>query len=105
MNSQLVAAAQRHANDILGTSNFSNHTGSDGSTSQSRIADAGYSPIGSYGEIQYGGTGATPEAAVNWWMNSPGHRAIILNCSLTDVGLASASNGATTTYVGDFAHH
>jgi hypothetical protein len=42
------------------------HTGSDGSSPQARIADAGYTQTGYTGEIVYWGTGsaATPTAAL-----------------------------------------
>ncbi|RYD39149.1 MAG: CAP domain-containing protein, partial [Verrucomicrobiaceae bacterium] len=41
MNPQLLAAARRHSNDMA-RKNFQSHTGSDGSTIGSRIADAGF---------------------------------------------------------------
>ena len=36
---------------------------------------------------------ATPEAVVNGWMNSSGHRANILNASYTQIGVGYVSNG------------
>src|SRR5262245_42494270 len=47
---RLSAAAQRHANDML-KSGVDGHTGSDGSSPEARIADAGYAQIGRSGEI------------------------------------------------------
>jgi len=81
------------------------HIGSDGSSPQARIADAGYTKIGYTGEIVYWGTGsrATPSAALDMWMASPAHRAIILNCTFTAGGFAIASDGNKMTAVGDFA--
>ena len=35
----------------------------------------------------------TPQAVVNAWMNSSGHRANILNPSYTQIGVGYASNG------------
>ena len=35
----------------------------------------------------------TPEAVVNGWMNSEGHRANILNSSYTQIGVGYAANG------------
>ena len=101
---RLTAAAQRHANDMLKTG-VGGHTGSDGSSPQARIADAGYTQTGSTGEIVYWGTGsaATPTAALDSWMQSPPHRAIILNCGLTAAGFATATDGIKMTAVGDFA--
>lgn len=81
------------------------HTGSDGSSPQVRIADAGYTQAGYTGEIGYWGTGsaATPAAAIDWWMKSPPHRAIILNCIFANVRFAFARNGNKITVVGGFA--
>ncbi|HEX4391613.1 MAG TPA: CAP domain-containing protein [Mycobacterium sp.] len=100
----LTAAAQRHANDML-KNGVSGHTGSDGSSPAARIADAGYTRTGYTGEIVYWGTGsaATPSAALDLWMESPAHRAIILNCAFTAGGFAIARDGNKMTAVGDFA--
>ncbi|BBY75083.1 hypothetical protein MPRF_19820 [Mycolicibacterium parafortuitum] len=102
-DARLAAAAQRHANDMLTNSNFS-HVGSDGSSPKARMADAGYQ-VAASGEIVFWATGssATAEAALAFWMGSPGHRAIILNCTFAAAGFATASNGNMTTAVGDFA--
>jgi uncharacterized protein YkwD len=102
----LTVAAQRHANDML-KNGVDDHIGSDGSSPQARIADAGYTRTGyGYtGEIVYWGTGsaATPSAALDLWMESPAHRAIILNCAFTAGGFAIAWEGNKMTAVGDFA--
>jgi uncharacterized protein YkwD len=100
----LTAAAQRHANDML-MNGVGSHIGTDGSSPQARIADAGYTRTGYTGEIVYWGTGsaATPSAALDLWMESPAHRAIILNCAFTAGGFAIASDGNKMTAVGDFA--
>ena len=101
---RLTVAAQRHADDML-TTGVDGHTGSDGSSPQARIADAGYTQTGYTGEIVYWGTGsaATPTAALDLWMKSPSHRAIILNCAFTAGGFATAWDGNKMTAVGDFA--
>ncbi|MFA5562368.1 MAG: SafA/ExsA family spore coat assembly protein [Eubacteriales bacterium] len=36
---------------------------------------------------------ATPQAVMNGWMNSPGHRANILNRSFTQIGVGYVANG------------
>ena len=99
----LTVAAQRHANDML-NNGVGVHIGSDGSSPQARIADAGYTRIDYTGEIVYRGTGSasTPSAALDLWMESPAHRAIILNCTFTAGGFAIASDGNKMTAVGDF---
>jgi uncharacterized protein YkwD len=100
----LTAAAQRHANDML-KNGVDGHIGSDGSSPPARIADAGYTRTGYTGEIVYWGTGsaANPSAALDLWMESPPHRAIILNCAFTAGGFATAWEGNKMTAVGDFA--
>ena len=102
-DARLSAAAQRHADDML-RNGVDGHTGSDGSSPQGRIADAGYGQTAGSGEIVYWGTGAlaTPAAALDLWMKSPGHRSIILNCAFTAGGFATASDGNKMTAVGDF---
>jgi uncharacterized protein YkwD len=102
-NPQLTAAAVRHANDML-DNGVQAHIGSDGSSVGQRVADAGYAPHYALGEIVYWSTdpATAPAAAVSWWMNSPGHRAIITDCELTDAGFSAVSNGEEMTAAGDF---
>ncbi len=102
-NPQLTASAARHANDMLETG-VADHTGSDGSSLAQRVTDAGYVPYANLGEVVFWGTGSagTPDTAVTWWMNSPGHRAIITDCGLTDAGFSAVSNGNMMTAAGDF---
>ncbi len=101
---RLTASAQRQADDML-ANGVNGHIGSDGSSPQSRIADAGFTATTRTGEIVYWGTGpnATPSAALDAWMASPGHRAIILDCAYTVAGFATAWDGNKMTAVGDFA--
>lgn len=97
VNSQLASAAQGHAADMA-CNNMISHTGSDGSSSYSRILAAGFS--GSYSEeIIYGGGG--PEAAMSWWMNDQIHRDAILNPRSSEIGVGYAyfSNGAYGDYI------
>jgi uncharacterized protein YkwD len=102
-NPQLTASAARHANDML-VNGVQAHTGSDGSSLVQRVTDAGYTPYAKLGEVVFSGTGSagTPAAAVAWWMNSPGHRAIITDCGLTDAGFSAVNNGDRMTAAGDF---
>jgi uncharacterized protein YkwD len=101
---RLTAAAQRHADDML-RNGLNGHVGSDGSSPQVRITDAGYTRASYSGEIVFWGTGsaATPNVALDMWMQSPPHREIILNCAYTTVGFATARDGNKMTAVGDFA--
>lgn len=102
-NPELTAAAERHAYDVLDNGAMS-HTGSDGSSPVQRVTDAGYAPYAALGEVVFWGTGSSgsPEAAVSWWMNSPGHRAVITDCGYTDAGFSAVSSGDMMTATGDF---
>ena len=40
----------------------------------------------------------TPEEVMNGWMNSPGHRANILNSSYTEIGVGYVTDGSGTGY-------
>jgi uncharacterized protein YkwD len=117
---QLLAAADRHAVDIrdhpahfgpIGTNPpwADIHTGTDGSNGGSRIAAAGYSPLSRWGEIIYwasGPPGNTEDATIDWWMGSPGHRAIIEDCGFKEVGIGLLYPGGTQWIaVADFATH
>jgi uncharacterized protein YkwD len=96
----LTAAAARRAGDALAVG----HTGSDGSSMVQRVTDAGYAPYSAIGEVVFWGTGSAgnPADAVTWWMNSPGHRAIITDCRFTDAGFSAVRNGEKVTVAGDF---
>ena len=102
-NPQLTASAARQANDML-ENGVQDHTGSDGSSLVQRVTDAGYTSYAKLGEVVFWGTGSagTPAAAVTWWMNSPGHRAIITDCGLTEAGFSAVSDGDKMTAAGDF---
>ncbi|MCV7329445.1 CAP domain-containing protein [Mycobacterium cookii] len=102
---RLTVAAQRHADDLMMNGVGGGHIGSDGSSPQARIADAGYTRAAHTSEIVYWGTGshATPGAALDLWMQSPPHRAVILDCAFTAAGVATAWSGNMMIAVGDFA--
>ncbi|MGW7441471.1 CAP domain-containing protein [Streptomyces sp. NPDC054849] len=87
LNAKLTKAAQDHSADMASHSNMS-HTGSDGSDPGQRITRAGYT-WSTYGEnVAYGYS--TPEKVMEGWMNSPGHRQNILNCSFKEIGIGLA---------------
>ncbi|MEW2414681.1 CAP domain-containing protein [Streptomyces sp. NPDC046866] len=121
VNQPLTNAAQQHAVAAVrlkwwGPGKDSHRNPQTGSTPQTRIQAAGYCPnprSWEFSEITYTGWGGsgTPQSAVNWWMNSPGHRAIILKSSLRDFGAAAlpgsadpagAASSSAGTYVVDF---
>jgi uncharacterized protein YkwD len=102
---RLTTAAQRHADDLVINGVEGGHIGSDRSSPLARILDAGYIRPGNTSEIIYWGSGsrANPSAAFDFWMQSPPHRAVILDCAFTAVGFAIAWAGNMMVAVGDFA--
>jgi uncharacterized protein YkwD len=103
-NPQLQAAASQHANDMLKNKMKSDeHGGSDGSTPQSRVEASGY-PQGTWAsaEIVFGYPGMTPQAAIDGFMNSPPHKAKIVDCSWQDIGVAAPSGDGSLYVVGVF---
>ncbi len=86
-NSKLISAATGKANDMLARSYFA-HVDPDGNYVWPRIEAAGYSPYLTLGEnLAMDFTDA--DAVINAWMNSPTHRANIVNQKFVDQGLAS----------------
>jgi uncharacterized protein YkwD len=113
-NTKLDAVAQNHSADMVAGDYFE-HTTPSGESFGARIVATGYVPSGwSYelGEnIECGTLSlATPAAAVNGWMNSPEHRANILNGEFRDSGIGvapaapadCASGQPGATYTQDF---
>jgi|GEM_PF-2087373 len=86
----LGTAAQLHSQDMA-VNDYSSHTGLDGSSPADRMNRAGYptSQAGSWGENIYWGSGSlgTPQSAFNWWRNSPGHNANMLNPNFRAIGI------------------
>jgi uncharacterized protein YkwD len=81
----LSAVAQQHVDDML-LNQYTAHIGSDGSTPPERFLLFEYQQ-GYAGEATAWGFEQAYEA-VEFWINSPGHRRIILNRYATDVGVA-----------------
>jgi uncharacterized protein YkwD len=84
LNAALTQAAQRHSTSMA-YEDFFGHVGRDGSTFVTRIQQAGYRYSAISENIAGGQT--TASAAVQGWMNSPGHRANILNPRYVDTGI------------------
>lgn len=83
-NDRLTQAADDYS-DVMADSGVMSHTGPDGSTMTSRVEAAGYAWSNLGENIAQG----QPDAAsvMDAWMNSPGHRANILNCSFEELGV------------------
>ena len=109
---RLAEASSRYAADLVAGQYFS-HTGRDGSDIVARLRRTGYIPSDrawAVGENLAWGTGplATPGGIVRAWMNSPGHRANILNPRFRQIGIGIAlgnpagADGGGATYASAF---
>lgn len=101
VNTLLVRAAQRHANDMA-CNNFFTHTGTDSSTPQTRVAEAGY-VAASVSENVYGSNPPLDGTAViNWWKtdtSDPRHNQNLLSTTYTEIGVGYASFNGFGYYV------
>lgn len=97
-DSRLDAAARLHAADMAANDYF-DHTSQDGRGPTERAAEQGYE--GGVGENIAKGY---PDAAavMEGWMNSEGHRANILNCDYSVLGVGVADSGGTLYWVQNF---
>lgn len=98
-NTALTNAARAKAQDMI-ANNYWAHVSPSGKTPWDFIDDTGYS-YSTAGE-NLAKDFDTSSGAVNGWMNSPGHRANILNASFKDTGIAVINGtlqGSETTLV------
>ncbi|MCP2323107.1 RNA polymerase sigma factor (sigma-70 family) [Hamadaea flava] len=93
-NDKLAKAAELHSADMAANEYFS-HTSLDGRTPWDRARAAGYQ-YASAENIAAGN--ATAKGTMNQFMNSPGHKANILNCSHKAVGIGMAKGGPYRYY-------
>jgi uncharacterized protein YkwD len=110
-NRDLTVAAQRHSADMV-RRGFFDHETPNGTTVRERVQRTGYLRGAwrwSLGEnIGWAAqSGATPAGMVRAWMNSPGHRAIILNARFREAGVGIAMGiptrgGSGATFTMDF---
>jgi uncharacterized protein YkwD len=101
----LQQAAYGHSRDMA-LNNFFNHKGSNGSSVADRVTQQGYK-WSRVGENIAAGQ-RTPEAVVQAWMNSEGHRKNILNCLYKDMGLGyyyDASDSKLPSGGGPYYHY
>jgi len=102
LNGQLNQAAQAKAEDMVAR-NYWSHTTPDGKEPWQFITSTGYSYQTVGENLAYGFSNST--STVTGWMNSPGHRANLLNANFQDVGFGIAnspdylSNGQQTIVV------
>lgn len=91
---RLATAARLHSEDMARQSYFS-HTSLDGRSPWDRIKAQGYTE-GSAENIAAGYS--TAAAVMDGWMNSPGHRANILDCKNRAIGVGIGRGGSYGTY-------
>jgi uncharacterized protein YkwD len=90
----LAQAARRHATD-MSRHHFFSHVSPGGDTLSDRLREAGYGHPGDgwrAGEDLGWGTGdrATPNALVDAWLASAGHRRILLSSAYKEIGVGVA---------------
>ena len=89
VNTQLAQAAQRQANDMACHKLYV-HTGSDGSTPQSRVKDTGYIAKSVSENINGNYPPFDGQGAVNWWINDktdPRHGQNLLSTAFKEIGV------------------
>ena len=95
----LHTAAQRHSDEMAARRTLA-HTSADGDPG-GRITAAGYD-WSAWGEnIAQGQSG--PSSVMSSWMNSPGHRANILNCGYQAIGVGVSYGPGGPWWTQDFA--
>ncbi|NJP49113.1 sigma-70 family RNA polymerase sigma factor [Streptomyces sp. SBST2-5] len=97
-DSRLAKAAQLHSED-MSANNYFSHTSQDGRSFVDRAKAQGYPSPGAE-NIAKGQSSAA--AVMDAWMNSPGHRANILNCDLKTMGVGVTTDDWTWTQVFGF---
>ncbi len=99
-DAKLDRAAQGHSDDMAAR-HFFDHKNPDGKGPGDRITAADYhwSTLGE--NIAQGQP--TPDAVMNSWMHSPGHRANILNCSYKNLGVGIHNGSGGPWWTQDFA--
>jgi len=91
----LEAVAYSHSKDMA-QNNYFSHTNLSGQSPFDRMRAAGISYRSAAENIAAGQR--TPQEVVNAWMNSAGHRANILNSSVTEMGVGIYSGGSYGVY-------
>jgi uncharacterized protein YkwD len=89
LDALLTRAALAHSQDMAEQDRM-RHEGSDGSVPADRVARTGYPWRGVAENVASGQ--ATPEAAVESWLSSPGHCTNLMNPLYTAMGVAYATN-------------
>lgn len=95
LNAQLMAAAQTHTNLMVQRNQLSHQLPGEPSLGD-RVSQTGYRWSGVAENIAQGQQ--TPEAVLQSWMNSTGHRNNLLNPNYRDLGVGFANNYWTQVF-------
>ena len=111
-NPSLASAAQAHTQDMV-ANQYQSHTGSDGSTADQRMQQAGYTGASSTGENAYAYANTVDEAMqaflIDWGVSDSGHRRNLLQANVptsgafkdTGIGIASTGGNSKVGPTGD----
>jgi uncharacterized protein YkwD len=105
VNEQLSQAAQRHANDMA-CNNLFVHTGSDGSTPQTRVAATGYVAKNVTENVHGNYPPYNPDQVVSWWkldQTDTNHNKNMISTQYTEIGVGYAFFNNYGYYVVVFA--
>jgi len=102
MSSLLNESAQVQTDDMA-TNSFHDHIGSDGSTPGDRIYRTGYDAVATGENVACGDP--TPEQVVAGWMDSPGHRANILNPAFREIGVGYTFDPVSVVLTDNCGYH
>ena len=89
LNNQLISAAQAKADDMV-SRNYWSHNTPDGKEPWIFFDSAGYKYLKAGENLAYGFL--TSDATVNGWMNSPSHKANLLDAAFVEVGFGFANS-------------
>jgi uncharacterized protein YkwD len=95
VDGRLTAAAQGHSDDMARRQTMT-HSGGDGTDGGQRIRNAGYG-WNTWAENVAAGQ-STAADVMSSWLNSPGHRANILNGGVAHIGVAATTGSNGVTY-------
>lgn len=93
---QLMLSAQRHADYMVQTRTLS-HTGAGGSRPADRMRAAGYETCGGGENVAFGALQTVDDVARGWY-DSPGHRQIMLDADIREMGIGRGQTSDGMTY-------
>jgi uncharacterized protein YkwD len=96
VQAQLTLAAQRHA-DGMAQSRTMSHVGAFGSRPSDRMGAAGYETCGGGEDVSFGALQG-PDDIARGWYDSPGHRAILLDENVREMGLGRGQTADGLAY-------